>query len=106
MLHQLARHDAIDLLNVARVQGFKDRALAWEVLVEGANADPSHLCNAIGRDGMEAFALQNSDHGVQYRANGLKCTALRWLAADRNSCGLQFHWIKRIQNMSLCLYLF
>ena len=82
MLDQPGFDHAIDFLDVALMQRRKDRALVREVLVHRTDANPGHLSNAIGSDGIKALALQHSHDCVQHRIDGLKRAPLLRLATS------------------------
>lgn len=91
MVDECALDDAIDLIDVALVQGDVDRALVREVLVDRADAYPRNLSDAVRGDGIDAFALQDSYNGIKHRFDGLTRAALLWPAPNRGSSGAVFH---------------
>jgi hypothetical protein len=56
---------------VALVQGGKDGALIRKVLVNGADAHPRNLGDAVGGDRLHAIALQDPGHRIKYRFHRL-----------------------------------
>ncbi len=81
MLHELVCEEAVDLLDMALVQGFKDRGPIREVLIERADTDAGNLSDPVGGDRLKALALQDSHHSIQDRLDGLACPALLRAAA-------------------------
>ena len=67
MLHELGCEEAVDLLYVALVQGFKDGGSVREVLIERADTDACNLSDPVGGDRRDASALQDSHRGVECR---------------------------------------
>ena len=91
MLYQFALYYAIDLLDVALMQGRENSALVGEVLIEGADAYAGDFGDAICGQGPKALALQNPDNGVEDRIDGLQCAALLRLASGGFPRGFRFH---------------
>lgn len=83
MFDERGLHDAIDLLHMALMQCCEDRVFVRKVLIDRTDADPCHLSDAIGGNGIEALALQHSDHRIEDCIDGLVGTTLFWLAAAR-----------------------
>jgi hypothetical protein len=76
--------EAVDLLNVAFVQGDEDGALVGKILVDRADADSRDLGDPIGRDGLKAFAFEDPDDSVEHSFDGVARPALpRLLAGNR-----------------------
>jgi hypothetical protein len=78
---------AINLLDVAFVQGRKDRALVREVLVDRTDTHPCHFGDTIRRDGIETLALQYPDYSFKYCVDCLTSAALLRAASNGGSCG-------------------
>src|SRR5712691_8011499 len=90
-------HKPINLFNMASVQSDKKRPFVREILIDGADADACDFGDAISRDGLNAFALNDSNHRIEHGFNSLPRSALSWLAPD---CFLQrfsFHRTEREQ---------
>ena len=78
VLHELACEQAVNLFDVALVQGFKEGGPVREVLVERSDTDPCDLGDPVGGDRLEALALQEPYYSIQDRLDGL---------ASRRCCG-------------------
>jgi hypothetical protein len=77
--------DAVDFVKVALVERRQDGPLVREILVDRADADAGDPGNAVGVEGVDPFALQDSHRSVEHRFYGLDGTALLGTAARRAS---------------------
>src|ERR1700728_212038 len=102
MFEKLGFDQAVDLLDVALVQGNEYRALVWEILIEGADAYASYFGNAVCGDGGTAFALEQPDDGIEHGLHGLMGSALLGPAAERRFLRFWFccHRSEHITNVS------
>src|ERR1700733_14093545 len=103
MLHELGCEEAVDLLYVALVQGFKDGGSVREVLVERANTDACNLSDPVGGDRLKALALQDPDHSIEDRLDGLACPALLRLAPNGRLRTFRWHEDECRANVSIHL---
>src|ERR1700691_3337576 len=103
VLHELACEQAINLLDVALVQGLKEGGPVREVLVERADTDPCDISDPVGGDRLEALALQDPHHSIQDRLNGLACPALLWPTPNRRLRTSRWHEDECRANVSICL---
>src|SRR5258707_10504718 len=87
-------HNPIDLFDMALVQSDKNRPFVREILINRADADACDFGDAIGRDGPNAVALNDSNHRIEHGFNSLPCPALLWLAPDRFLQRFSFHLVK------------
>src|SRR5204862_7135592 len=65
--------------DVTLVQRREDGALVGEVLVDRSDADARDLGDPVGRDRVEAIALQELDSRVEHRLHGVPRPLLRGL---------------------------
>src|ERR1700689_486539 len=91
MIHQLGFDQAIDLPNMAFVQGGEDGALVREILVYRADAHAGDLGDAVGGDRLNASAFENPDDVVKNSLHGLACPALLRLPPTICFCQLALH---------------
>ena len=103
MLEKLGFDQAVDLLDVALVQGNKYRALVGEILIDGADTDASHFSDTVCRDGGTALALEQPDDGIEHGVDGLMGSALLGPAAERKFLRFWFccHRSEHIINVSI-----
>src|SRR5580658_10154501 len=103
VLDEHGLNHAIYLVDVALVQGGKDRTLVGEVLVKRADTYARNLSDAVGCDGLGALAPQKPNHRVEHSLDGLAGTTLLWAAPDRGSRCIGCHRTEHRTNVSKTL---
>jgi hypothetical protein len=73
---QRALDDAIDVADVALVQGDEDGAFVGEVLIDGADADSCDLGDVVGCEVGGGIALQSAKDSIEDRVDCLMGSAL------------------------------
>lgn len=91
VLQQGGFDNAVDLFDVAQVDRGEDGLLIGKVLIDGTDADAGSVRNAVGCDGVDAFAFEDPDNSLNDCVDCLAGTKLARLAAGFRLCDANVH---------------